>query len=59
MKLPSRPRAPRIDPISAALAATVVVLVVAFVLLLNSTTPDPTGRETSITDVTTSPRSTG
>ena len=50
MKLPSRPA---IDPISALLAGTVVVLALAFVLLLNSTTPDPPGRETSITDVTT------
>ncbi|MBJ7521799.1 MAG: AAA family ATPase [Solirubrobacteraceae bacterium] len=49
MKLPSRPT---IDPITAVLAGTVVVLALAFALLLDSTTPEPVGTETSITDVT-------
>ncbi|UUY05377.1 ATP-dependent zinc metalloprotease FtsH [Svornostia abyssi] len=56
MKLSASPRALRtftVDPISAALAGIVVVLALAFVLLLNSTTPEPVGKETSITDVQT------
>ncbi len=55
MKLPT-PRSPRglsIDAISVALGGAVIVLALAFVLLLDSTTPSPEGRETSVTDVTT------
>jgi cell division protease FtsH len=56
-QLPSRTRArklpaiPAIDPVLAFLVATVAILAVAFTLLLGSTTPNPVGQETSITDV--------
>ncbi|MDO9355124.1 MAG: ATP-dependent zinc metalloprotease FtsH [Solirubrobacteraceae bacterium] len=54
-KLPSRSRArqlPSVDPVLAFLVVTVAVLAVTFTLLLGSTTPNPVGQETSLTDAT-------
>jgi cell division protease FtsH len=51
-----RPRArttPSVDPVLAFLIGTVAVLAVAFALLLGSTTPQPHGEQTSLTDALT------
>ena len=45
------PRAPAVDKITAGLTLAVAVLGILFVLLLGSTTPQPHGQESSITDL--------